>query len=73
MVGAHRPVIPIMWAHHDDGHYMGRPYTPLPEFASKLADAKAAGFGIIHWTTRPLDLYFASLAKQVWRRRRTSH
>ncbi len=66
-IGAHRPVIPIVWAHHDDGHYIGRPYTPLPEFASKLEDAKAAGFGIIHWTTRPLDLYFVSLAQQVWK------
>jgi hypothetical protein len=66
-VGAHRPVIPVVWAHHDDGHYIGRPYTPLPDFASKLADANAAGFGIIHWTTRPLDLYFSSLANQVWR------
>jgi hypothetical protein len=65
-VGARRPVIPIVWAHHDDGHYIGRPYTPLPDFASKLDDAKAAGFGVIHWTTRPLDLYFASLARQVW-------
>ena len=65
-IGVHRPVIPVVWAHHDDGHYIGRPYTPLPEFAAKLADAKAAGFGIIHWTTRPLDLYFDSLAKQVW-------
>jgi hypothetical protein len=66
-VGAHRPVIPIVWTQHDDGHYLGRPYTPLPEFASKLDDAKAAGFGIIHWTTRPLDFYFESPAKQVWR------
>jgi hypothetical protein len=66
-VGAHRPVIPIVWAQHDDGHYLGRPYTPLPEIASKLDDARAAGFGIIHWTTRPLDLYFESLAKQVWK------
>ena len=66
-IGGRRPVIPVVWAHHDDGHYIGRPYTPLPEFASKLDDARAAGFGIIHWTTRPLDLYFASLAKQVWK------
>jgi hypothetical protein len=66
-VGAHRPVIPIVWAQHDDGHYLGRSYTPLPEFASKLDDAKASGFGIIHWTTRPLDLYFESLARQVWK------
>jgi len=65
--GSHRPVIPIVWAHHDDGRYLGRPFTPLPEFAAKLDDAKAAGFGIIHWTTRPLDLYFDSLAKQVWK------
>ncbi len=65
-IGGHRPVIPVVWAQHDDGHYIGRPYTPLAEFASKLADAKAAGFGIIHWTTRPLDLYFSSLAQQVW-------
>jgi hypothetical protein len=66
-IGAHRPVIPVVWAHHDDGHYIGPPYTPLPEFASKLDDANAAGFGIIHWTTRPLDLYFSSLARQVWK------
>jgi len=65
-VAARRPVIPVVWAQHDDGQYLGRPYTPLPEFASKLADAKADGFGIIHWMTRPLDLYFDSLAQQVW-------
>jgi hypothetical protein len=65
-VGARRPVIPIIWAHHDDGHYIGRPYTPFSGFYSKLVDARAAGFGIIHWTTRPLDLYFASHARQVF-------
>lgn len=69
-IGARRPVIPVVWAHHDDGHYLGRPYTPLAGFASRLEDARAAGFGIIHWTTRPLDLYFASLASQVWGRTR---
>ncbi|MEI6193633.1 MAG: hypothetical protein WCS42_04810, partial [Verrucomicrobiota bacterium] len=67
-IGRHRPVIPVVWAHHDDGNYIGRPYTPLSEFSSKLADAGAAGFGIMHWTTRPLDLYFDSLSKQVWQR-----
>ena len=66
-IAARRPVIPVVWAHHDDGHYIGRPYEPLPDFAAKLADAQAAGFGIIHWTTRPLDIYFESLARQVWR------
>ncbi len=65
-VAAHRSVVPVVWAHHDDGNYLGRPYTPLAEFNAKLADAKAAGFGIIHWTTRPLDLYFKSLAEQTW-------
>ena len=69
-IGARRPVIPIVWAQHDDGHYIGRPYTPLPEFAAKLEDAQAAGFGIIHWTTRPSDLYFESLAQQVWKNTR---
>jgi hypothetical protein len=65
-VGAHRPVLPVIWAHHDDGNYLGRPHTPFAGFASKLADAHACGFGIIHWTTRPLDLFFASHARQVW-------
>jgi hypothetical protein len=66
-VGAHRPVVPVVWAHHDDGNYVGRPYKPYEAFYDRLVDAKAAGFGIIHWTTRPLDLYFASLSEQVWR------
>jgi hypothetical protein len=65
-VAAHRPVVPVIWAHHDDGNYIGRPYTPLAGFGTKLADAKTCGFGIIHWTTRPLDLYFKSHAEQVW-------
>lgn len=65
-VGACRAVIPVIWAHHDDGNYIGRPYTPFDEFHSKLTDARAAGFGIIHWTTRPLDLFFTSHARQVW-------
>jgi hypothetical protein len=64
-VGAHRPLIPVIWAHHDDGHYIGRPYTPFADFHSKLVDSKASGFGIIHWTTRPLDLFFASHIRQV--------
>jgi hypothetical protein len=66
-VAGHRPVVPVAWAHHDDGAYLGRPYMPFEDFHAKLADCRAAGFGIIHWTTRPLDLYFASLARQVWR------
>jgi len=65
-VGAHRPVIPIIWAQHDDAHYLGRPYTPFEDFHSKLVDARAAGFGVIHWTTRPLGLFFFSHARQVF-------
>ena len=65
-VGEHRQVVPVIWAQHDDGNYIGRPYTPFSEFHAKLAEARASGFGIIHWTTRPLDLFFVSHAKQVW-------
>lgn len=67
-VGGNRPLIPIAWAHHDDGNYMGRPFTPFPDFYDCLVDMKCdtAGFGVIHWTTRPLDLYFKSMANQVW-------
>jgi hypothetical protein len=65
-VSARRPVIPIVWAHHDDSTYIGRPYTPFPAFASELEACGASGFGIIHWTTRPLDLYFRSLSEQTW-------
>ena len=65
-VAQHRAVVPVIWAQHDDGNYIGRSYTPFAEFRSKLADAKADGFGIIHWTTRPLDLFFKSHAEQVW-------
>ena len=40
---SNRPMIPVAWAHHDDGHYIGRPYTPFEQFHSKLADCKAVG------------------------------
>lgn len=67
-VAAHRNVIPIAWAHHDDGNYVGRPYTPYSDFYDRLTEMKCqtAGYGIIHWTTKPLDLYFTSLVDQVW-------
>lgn len=69
-VGAHRPLIPVIWAHHDDGNYLGRSYTPFSDFLAKLEEAKASGFGIIHWTTRPLDLFFTSHIRQVWQQTR---
>jgi hypothetical protein len=65
-IGAVRPLIPVIWAHHDDGNYIGRPYRPFEQFHTKLAESKTSGFGIIHWTTRPLDLFFSSHATQVW-------
>jgi hypothetical protein len=67
-VASHRGVIPIAWAHHDDGNYVGRPYTPYANFHDRLTEMQcdSAGYGIIHWTTKPLDLYFRSLANQVW-------
>lgn len=61
-----RKVHPIVWAHHDDHRYIGKPYTPYENFADMLEQRNAAGFGIIHWTTRPLDIYFKSLSQQVW-------
>ena len=65
-MGRQRKVIPIVWAQHDDHRYMGKPYTPFTNFNDLLRERNAAGFGIIHWTTRPLDLLFKSLADQVW-------
>jgi hypothetical protein len=31
-----------------------------------MKSAGGSGFGIIHWTTRPLDLYFKSTIVQSW-------
>lgn len=65
-VSGRRTVVPIVWAHHDDFTYIGRPYTPFARFASTLEANGSRGYAIIHWTTRPLDLYFKSLSRQVW-------
>jgi len=64
----HRPVYPILWAHHDDRTYVGPPYPPLENFYDLLAKSRCdtSGFGIIHWTTRPLDVFFAGLSDSVW-------
>lgn len=62
-----RKLLPIVWAHHDDRTYIGRPYTPFENFAAMMTARRVAGFGIIHWTTRPLDMYFRSLATQSWK------
>ncbi len=61
-----RKLIPIVWAHEDDHAYVGRPFPPFRTFMTMLRDRDVRGFAIIHWTTRPLDLYFKSLGQQVW-------
>lgn len=65
-VGKNRTLYPIVWAHHDDHRYNGRPYMPFANFHSLLQILDAEGFGIIHWKTHPLDLYFQNKARQVW-------
>ncbi len=61
-----RKVYPIVWAHHDDHSYIGRPYTPPSSMLDKLKERRAEGFGILHWNTFPLDMYFKNLSAQVW-------
>ncbi len=65
-VGRHRPVVPIVWAQHDDREYAGRSYVPFAGLGSMLQWSNSAGYGVIHWTTRPLDLFFKSVAEEVW-------
>ena len=65
-IGSNRPLVVLEWAQHDDGKYLGRPYVPPAEFATKLKEVDASGYGAIHWMTRPLDLFFKSLQNQVW-------
>jgi hypothetical protein len=65
-VSRRRRVVSFAWAHHDDETYAGRPYTPFARFADLLDASGSAGYGIIHWTFRPLDLFFLSVARQTW-------
>ncbi len=65
-VGRHRPVVPIVWAQHDDREYAGRSYVPFAGLGSMLQWSNSSGYGVIHWTTRPLDLFFKNVADQVW-------
>ncbi len=59
-------IFPIIWAHHDDGEYIGRPLHPHKDFLKTLSKLEAGGYGIIHWMNRPLDLYFKNHSNQVW-------
>lgn len=65
-IDAQRTILPVIWPHHDDYAYIGSPQVPYDKFQERLNSYGAEGFGIIHWTTRPLDLYFSSISKQVW-------
>jgi len=67
-VAKHRPIYPIPWANHDDCTYVGPPYPPFENFYDLLAESKCdtAGYGVLHWTTRPLDLIFVGLSDAVW-------
>lgn len=64
--GRHRPVVPIVWAQHDDREYAGRSYVPFVGLGSMLQWNNTSGYGVIHWTTRPLDLFFKNVTDQVW-------
>lgn len=66
VIGRHRSVIPIVWAQHDDREFSGRSYTPFAGLGSLLRWSNSSGFGVIHWTTRPLDLFFKNVSDQVW-------
>lgn len=66
VIGRHRPVVPIVWAQHDDREFAGRSYTPFAGLGSLLRWSNSDGYGVIHWTTRPLDLFFRNVADQVW-------
>ena len=65
-VSPRRKVIPIPYAQDDDGHFAGRPYTPGAALGATLRRCGCAGIGILHWSTRPLDVYFKSFSIQVW-------
>jgi hypothetical protein len=64
--GDRRRLVIVEWAHHDMGQYLGRPYVPPTDFGDKLREAWGAWYVILHWMTRPLDLYFKSLQDQAW-------
>ena len=44
--GVNRDIYPIIWAHHDDHRYIGRPYTPWSNLADQLKNTNSKGFGI---------------------------
>jgi hypothetical protein len=65
-ISNNRKVLPVVWAHHDDGRYIGSPVEPYKNLYSKLESINTSGVGIIHWTTKPLDFYFKNVEQQIW-------
>ena len=65
-VSKERRIVPILWAHHDDRKYFGRPYRPFANLATTFEQSNTHDFGIIHWTTRPLESYFKNTMQQLW-------
>ncbi len=65
-VAAKRSIYPIVWAHHDDYAYIGRPFVPYKNLSDMVIERDLKGIGVIHWTTHPLDLYFKGTGVQLW-------
>ncbi len=61
-----REIIPVVWAHHDDGAFIGSPYIPYENLQTKVESVGNSGIGVIHWTTKPLDIYFKNTEQQFW-------
>jgi len=59
-------VVPVIWAHHDDGMHFGSPLKIYKDFNHRLKTMNAGGFGIIHWMNWPFDAYFTAHARRVW-------
>lgn len=60
-------MLPVIWAHHDDGAYIGSPLKYFEKFHNRLKRSGSGGFGIIHWMTRPFDLFFKNHIRQTWK------
>jgi hypothetical protein len=62
--------IPSRWSDNTAAQFspktFSRPYTPIADYSPLLLKSKCSGLGTIHWTTRPIDLYFKNLSAQAW-------
>ena len=59
-------MLPVIWAHHDDGTYIGSPLKNFDKLSERLEKTGSGGFGIIHWMTRPFDAFFVNHIRQTW-------